>query len=91
MLAEVHLRAARFHLRRFVASADRSADSLRRYGSEGWAHFEFTRINIEPTILRKKIEDARERATLVLAAALIENKSDSGLGSSHVACTDGLR
>ena len=22
-----------------------------------WAHFEFTRINIEPTILRKKIED----------------------------------
>jgi hypothetical protein len=22
-----------------------------------WAHFEFTRINIEPIILRKKIED----------------------------------
>ena len=35
--------------------------------------------------------DARERATLVIAAALIESKSDLGLGSSHVACTDGLR
>jgi hypothetical protein len=37
-------------------------------GSDGgrtcWAHFEFTRKNIEPTILRKKIEDLRElRAT----------------------------
>jgi hypothetical protein len=30
-------------------------------GRTSWAHFEFTRINIEPTILRKKIEDARER------------------------------
>ena len=28
--------------------------------SEGWAHFEFTRINIAPTILPKKIEDLRE-------------------------------
>jgi hypothetical protein len=26
-------------------------------GRTWWAHFEFTRINIEPTILRKKIED----------------------------------
>ena len=60
-------------------------------GRTWWAHFELTRINIEPTILPKKIEDARERATLVLAAALIENKSDLGLGSSYVACTDGLR
>jgi hypothetical protein len=25
-----------------------------------WAHFEFTRINIEPIILRKKIEGFRE-------------------------------
>ena len=34
-------------------------------GGRTWrAHFEFTRINIEPIILRKKIEDARERATL---------------------------
>jgi hypothetical protein len=37
-----------------------SVDSLRGYESEGWAHFEFTRINIEPIILRKKIEDLRE-------------------------------
>ena len=28
--------------------------------SEGWAHFEFTRINTTPTFLRKKIEDSRE-------------------------------
>jgi len=28
-------------------------------GRTWWAHFEFTRINIEPTILRKKIEDLR--------------------------------
>jgi len=26
-------------------------------GRTWWAHFEFTRINIEPIILRKKIED----------------------------------
>jgi hypothetical protein len=29
-------------------------------GRTWWAHFEFTRTNIEPTILRKKIEDLRE-------------------------------
>ena len=35
-------------------------------GRTWWAHFEFTRINIEPIILRKKIEDVREvGATLV--------------------------
>ena len=28
--------------------------------SEGWAHFEFTRINMTPTILCKKIEDLRQ-------------------------------
>jgi hypothetical protein len=26
-------------------------------GASGWAQFEFTRIDIEPIILRKKIED----------------------------------
>jgi hypothetical protein len=34
-----------------------------RSGSGGrtwWAHFEFTRINIEPIIPRNKIEDLRE-------------------------------
>jgi len=29
-------------------------------GRTWWAHFEFTRINIEPIILRKKIEDFRQ-------------------------------
>jgi hypothetical protein len=29
-------------------------------GRSWWAHFEFTRINIEPIILRNKIEDSRE-------------------------------
>jgi hypothetical protein len=29
-------------------------------GRTWWAHFEFTRINIEPIILKNKIEDARE-------------------------------
>jgi hypothetical protein len=29
-------------------------------GRSWWAHFEFTRINIEPIVLRKKIEDVRE-------------------------------
>ena len=29
-------------------------------GRAWWAHFEFTRINIAPTILRKKFEDMRE-------------------------------
>ena len=41
-------------------------------GRTWWAHFEFTRINIEPIILRKKIEDVREAgATLLNAAAFI--------------------
>ena len=31
-----------------------------RGGRTWWAHFEFTRINIELTILCKKIEDLRE-------------------------------
>ena len=38
-------------------------------GRSWWAHFEFTRINIEPTILPKKIEDAREVSAIVRAAA----------------------
>jgi hypothetical protein len=29
-------------------------------GRSWWAHFEFTRIDITPTILRKKTEDLRE-------------------------------
>jgi hypothetical protein len=29
-------------------------------GRAWWAHFEFTRINIEPIILKNKIEDLRQ-------------------------------
>jgi hypothetical protein len=37
-------------------------DSHKRLGGgrTWWAHLQFTRINIEPTILRKKIEDLRD-------------------------------
>src|SRR5205823_765408 len=35
-------------------------------GRTWWAHFEFTRINIEPIILRKKIEDVREAGAALL-------------------------
>ena len=31
-------------------------------GRTWWAHFEFTRINIEPIILRKEIEEALQGA-----------------------------
>jgi len=34
-------------------------------GRTWWAHFEFTGINIRPTILRKKIEDSVSYARLV--------------------------
>jgi hypothetical protein len=46
--------------RRSAFALRASVDSLRSYESEGWAHFEFTRINTTPTIRRKKIEDVRE-------------------------------
>ena len=39
--------------------------SGRNGGRAWWAHFEFTRINIAPTILPKKIEDAREVSAIV--------------------------
>jgi hypothetical protein len=48
-------------------TAHRSSHSTRSGGESGssggriwWAHFEFTRINITPIILRKKVEDLRE-------------------------------
>ena len=41
-------------------------------GRTWWAHFEFTRISIELTILLKEIEDLREaRTTLLNATAYI--------------------
>ena len=47
------------------------ATTALRGGRTWWAHCEFTRINIEPIILCKKIEDLREAgATLLIAARL---------------------
>ena len=40
-------------------------------GRTWWAHFEFTRINIGPTILRKKIEDVREAGAISVNAAAL--------------------
>jgi hypothetical protein len=37
-------------------------------GRTWWAHFEFTRMNIAPTILRKKIEDLDEAGALAATA-----------------------
>jgi len=41
-------------------------------GRTWWAHFEFTRINIEPIILKNKIEDLREAGATSLNAAAFE-------------------
>jgi hypothetical protein len=38
----------------------RSETAATNGGRSWWAHLAFTRINIAPTILRKKIEDLRE-------------------------------
>ncbi len=40
--------------------ADIQPSPGRTGGRTRWAHFEFTRINIEPIILRNKIEDLRQ-------------------------------
>jgi hypothetical protein len=42
-------------------------------GRTWWAHVEFTRMNIEPTILRKKIEDVRHLGALVVRARGVVN------------------
>jgi len=47
-------------------------------GRTWWAHFEFTPIDIEPTILRKKVEDVREAGGLM---------SDRELERYHEACS----
>ena len=46
-----------------------SASFLVDGGRTWWAHFEFTRINIEPIILRKKIEDLREARASIREAS----------------------
>src|SRR5467141_3761295 len=50
-----------------TASRDRSRSGLGG-GRTWWAHFEFTRINIEPIILRKKFEDLRPSVRFVFPA-----------------------
>ena len=42
-------------------------------------HFEFTRINIEPTILRKKIEDLREAGATLLKRCGVCQDQPTGL------------
>jgi hypothetical protein len=37
-----------------------------------WAHLEFTRINIEPIILRKKIEDVRDVREMCARGSAVE-------------------
>jgi hypothetical protein len=37
-------------------------------GRTWWAHFEFTRINIEPIILKNKFEDLRQLGALMSIA-----------------------
>ena len=55
---------------RTVPEQARFAAPPRGGGRTWWAHFEFTLMNIAPTILRKKIEEFREAgATLLNAAA----------------------
>jgi hypothetical protein len=44
-------------------------------GRTWWAHFEFTRINIEPIILRKKIEELRTLRALRVLGRPIKHKS----------------
>jgi hypothetical protein len=65
-----HLVARRPTLSKSSAFARRtSVDSLRGHESEGSAHFEFTRINIAPTILRNTIEDWREVGALEVTSS----------------------
>ena len=48
-------------------------------GRTWWAHFEFTRINIEPTILRKKFEDVREGARVYVRSTLVLGRREVDL------------
>ena len=65
-----------------------SADALPRCGTDlsggrtWWAHFEFAPINIEPTILRKKIEDQ-----LIVGAFCVDSRDGSLRKSPEVSPT----
>jgi hypothetical protein len=45
----------------------------RNGGRAWWAHFVFTRINIEPTFLRKKIEDLRQMGAFMVRTGGVGN------------------
>ena len=48
-------------------SGARAGDPRPLKQPQWWAHFEFTRINIEPIILKNKIEDVREAGAVIAA------------------------
>jgi hypothetical protein len=61
-------------------------------GRTWWAHFEFTRINIEPIILRNKIEDAREVGALSPPEAHRNRKAGvRAIQRCRRACVDALQ
>jgi hypothetical protein len=53
------------HNSQTTAARARTTVHLEGGGRTWWAHFEFTPINIEPIILRKKIEDFRQLGAFV--------------------------
>jgi hypothetical protein len=66
-----------------VPEQARFAPPPRGGGRTWWAHFEFTRINIEPIILRKKIEDFLKVAVFSLLVEEFElRRSPLGLPRS---------
>ena len=58
-------------------------------GRSWWAHFAFTRINIEPIILRKKFEDVRQLGAFMFPVAQVREPRDRRkLGAAN--CGRGL-
>jgi hypothetical protein len=49
-------------------------------GRTWWAHFEFTRINIAPTILRKKIEELRMLSSFLFSPARVSHVTSREVG-----------
>ena len=60
---------------------------MRLSGGRTWrAHFEFIRINIEPIILRKKIEDLRQPGGTVLEGAAVEGVAIIEVATAPTPC-----
>jgi hypothetical protein len=53
-------------------------------GRTWWAHVEFTRINIAPTILGKKIEDVREADTGHRRSVSMRTESAAGSSATRI-------